>query len=136
MTTTCRRPATSPTDRRCPGPRAAFALLAAMAVGAATAAVDDSAGEALRWAVAAALATADAVREHCPTLAVDAAVEARLIASTGLDSGTLRGHESYRDQAAAETWIRDYAAQQDTGLACDNAIGSHEDVAPGLVRRR
>lgn len=107
-----------------------------MSFGAATTAADETAGEELRWAVAAALATADAVREHCPMLAVDAAVEARLIASTGLDAGALRGHESYRDQAAAEAWIRDYATQQGTGLACDNAIGAHGDVAPGLVRRR
>jgi hypothetical protein len=85
--------------------------------------------------VASALATADAVREHCPTLKVDDGVESRLIASTGLDRTALTAHESYQDQAAAEAWARDYAGDR-TWMACDNAMSTHEDIAPGLVTRR
>lgn len=116
----------------------ALALSAFLAgpAGIGIAATGDAAREERIWAVAAALATADAVREHCPALAVDEAAEARLVASTGLDGAALRGHDGYRDQAAAEAWIRDYAAQQGTALACDNAIATHDELAPGLVRRR
>lgn len=136
MTTAPRRPPHAPA--RCRPAQAGLALLAVLAAGpgVAAGAGDEEAREARTWAVAAALATADAVRGHCPALAVDAGVEARLVASIGLDAALLRGHDSYRDQAAAEAWIRDYAAKQGTGLACDNALATHEALAPGLIRRR
>lgn len=136
MTTARRHPAAPPCGRTGRNARAALALLAALATGPAAVAEDDTAREERLWAVAAALATADAVRAHCPALAVDEAAEARLVESTGLDATALRDHESYRDQAAAEAWIREYAAQQGTGLACDAAIATHEAIAPGLIRRR
>lgn len=62
-------------------------------------------------------------------------LESRLIASTGLDRTALTAHESYQDQAAAEAWVRDYAGDR-TWMACDNAMSTHEDIAPGLVTRR
>ncbi|MDZ3823327.1 MAG: hypothetical protein U0S76_06960 [Pseudoxanthomonas sp.] len=134
---TARRPPDVPTcGRTGRSARPALALLAALATGTAAVAEDDTAREERLWAVAAALATADAVREHCPALAVDEGAEARLVASTGLDAAALRGHEGYRDQAAAEAWIRAYAADQGTGLACDSALATHEALAPDLVRLR
>ncbi|MBX3726551.1 MAG: hypothetical protein KF823_11625 [Xanthomonadales bacterium] len=112
---------------------AALALSAALVCAAQ--AEDDDAREERIWAVASALATADAVREHCPMLKVDAEIEARLIASTGLDRAALSAHESYQDQAAAEAWVRSYAGER-AWLACDTAMSAHEDIAPGLVKRR
>lgn len=132
--------ASAPPDQ--PSRLRAFALAAltlsaalASAVKADAEVEDEDAREERIWAVASALATADGVREHCPGLKVDDGVESRLIASTGLDRTALTAHPSYRDQAAAEAWIRDYAGDRGL-LACDTALSTHEDVASGLVKWR
>lgn len=109
-------------------------LALSAALGAPAAAAEDASRNARIRAAAAALATADTVRRSCPALQVDAGVEARMIASSGLDRATLRAKAGYRDQAVADYRIR--FADGRSPLTCEPTLSAHDAIAPGLIRRR
>lgn len=102
------------------------AVFAALTHGA----IADDRKDALMAQTAAAMASADFARRHCPNIAVDTELINQNASDAGVTEDALRSDESYADQAAA---LESVAEQNGRTMVCVLLPSAHGGLARGII---